>query len=476
MPTTFFRGLVVDVLTSTSNATVTNNSRNENQQKVTSEAMKNFPRNTIMVKSISEGLAKKSDSTIVCYPFFSSHLCMPIKPGEYVWFVFENPEQKGSIAYWLSRITEPDHVDDVNYTFAARTFLQPPEKQQVRTSDKFDGTTTEASEIQTYSWRSPTSDPTEMFSLFNHAVDIHRFESVPRYTKRPGDLVLQGSNNSLIMLGEERGHWASDQYCIAGANDNGISPGQPAIDIVVGRGAKSDNSSFGATKGKTIVNEFGVEEIDKREKSIIEGDPHFKTDSSRIYLTANSENINSAYHPDQLLSLNTPEAPHRASPTLNEAGAFAVVKSDNLRLVSRDIGSIRVIKEPTDGKINGSAIMMYNDGELQLAGRRITLSMFDTSGATEPYIKQSALVGFLNSLLTDLSTLCAQIIAAGGSLATSANVGGPVPGAQAAGGTLTAAATATQAKLSIYMGLLATNQVLVGGQPTPIGSTVIYGE
>ena len=31
------------------------------------------------------------------------------------------------------------------------------------------------------------------------------FEPVPRFTKRPGDFVIQGSNNTLISLGEERG-------------------------------------------------------------------------------------------------------------------------------------------------------------------------------------------------------------------------------------------------------------------------------
>lgn len=476
MATTFFRGVVVDVLNSTSKTAITNDSRVENQQSVNSEAMKSYPRNTLKVKTISEGSAKTSNTAVICYPFFSSHLCMPIKPGEYVWFIYENPELKGSIAYWLSRITEPDHVDDANYTFAARTFLQPPEKQAAKSSDKFDGVSAEPDELQTYSWKSPTANPRELIDLINLAGDVHRFESVPRYTKRPGDLVLQGSNNSLIMLGEERGRWQPNAACIGSANIQEIEPGHPAIDIVVGRGLKADDSSFGVTKGKTITNEFGIEELDKREKLACEGDAHFRVDASRIYLTANSNDVNTSYHPDFLLDLNTPEAPHRSVPTAYEEGAFAIVKSDNLRLVSRDVGSIRIIKEPTAGKINGSAIMMYNDGELQVAGRRITLSMFDTSGATEPYIKQSALVGFLNSLMTDLSTLCAQIIAAGGSLATSANTGGPVPGAQAAGATLASAATATQAKLAAYMVLLATNQVLVSGQPTPIGSTVIYGE
>ena len=74
MATTFFKGLVVDVLDSTSTMSVMNDSRQDLQKSVTAEAMKNFPRNTVVVKTVSEGQAKKSGIKVVCYPFFSSHL------------------------------------------------------------------------------------------------------------------------------------------------------------------------------------------------------------------------------------------------------------------------------------------------------------------------------------------------------------------------------------------------------------------
>lgn len=487
MATTFFKGLVVDVLDSTSTMSVMNDSRQDLQKSVTAEAMKNFPRNTVVVKTVSEGQAKKSGIKVVCYPFFSSHLCMPIKPGEYVWFVYENPDSKGSIAYWLSRVSEPNHVEDVNYTFSTRSYIQNPNKPVKKSSEKFDGATAEEGETQTFSWKSPTSDPKEMVNLVELAKKKHRFQSVPRYTKRPSDLVLQGSNNSLIMLGEERGHWAPDNFMISSANEpaDGIESGKPAIDIVVGRGVKASSTlssnvglvnggSYARTSGKSITNEFGVPELDKRELSNIEGDPHFVVDATRIYLTADSSNVDSSYHPDLLLGSLLPDpASPRAEPTSNEPGAFAVIKSDNLRLVSRSIGSIRIVKEPTEGKDDGSAIMMYKDGETQLAARRITLSRYNSSGATEPYLKQSAVVSFLSSLLTDLSNLIAQISVAGGSLSASANAGGPVLGAQAAGTTLTTAAATAAANVAAKIAFLELNTI---DGKTPLGSTLIYGE
>jgi len=475
MATTFFKGLVVDVLSSTSKASITNRSIDENKDNVTSDAMKNFPRNTVIVKTVSEGQAKKSGTSVVCYPMFSSHFCMPVKPGEYVWFIYEDPENKGSIAYWISRVSEPNHVEDVNYTFSTRTFTQVPEKEKPKASEKFDGPTVEPDELQTFSWQSPTANPQEMIELVNLANQVHRFEPVPRYTKRPGDLVLQGSNNSLIMLGEERGHWASDKYLIDNANNppEGIEAGHPAIDIVVGRGFKKTKTDYKATSGKSIKNEFGLEEIDKREKSIVEGDAHFISDATRIYLTSNSSKTSSSYHPDVLLGSVLPEATKRNDSPPNERGAFAVIKSDNLRLVSRNVGSIRIVKEPSEGKNDGSAIMMYSDGQLQIAARQIILSSYNTSGATEPYLKQSAVVSFLTGVLTDLSTLCSEIVTAAGSLSTSTNAGGPVAGAVAAGTTLTLAASKTLATLTAKIAFLKLN---TADGVNPLGSTTIYGE
>lgn len=502
MSTIFFKGVVVDVLNSTSDVSITNDSLSDVKKNTTSDAMKNFPRNTVIVKTISEGLAKRTDVKTICYPFFSSHLSMPLKVGEYVWFVYENPDMKGSIAYWLSRVCEPEHVEDVNYNFAARTYIQQAKKPAKRTSDKFEGSSNDEGDQQTYSWQSPTSDPEEMINLVDLARKNHRFEAVPRYTKRPGDLVLQGSNNSLIMLGEERGQQNKAQLMIAGANNppDGLQPGHPAIDIVVGRGVKDPDQAgeYLSVRGNKFINEFGIEEIDKREKSNVEGDAHFVVDATRIYLTANSDNVNSSYHPDFLLNLRYPNsaAGSETAPPRSQ-GAFAVVKSDNLRLVSRDVGTIRIVKEPSFGSINGSAIMMHDDGRLHAAGSKIYLTRYMTNGAVEPYIKQSALIGFLNSLLSDLSTLCNQINSAGSTLSTAggslSTAGGALAifpptapaaaptttagiNASAAGSTLTSAAATALASISEKVALLKNNQVNVNGKVTPLGSTVIYGE
>ena len=464
MATVFLKGMVVDVITSVVGPTVNNKSLEYYKGLLTSETLKSIPRNTAIVKTISAGAGKTHGGEVVCYPFFSSHFCMPLKPGEYVWFSYENPDDPGPIAYWFSRLSETNHVEDVNFSFSARSFKQPPKKAEKRTSDKFDGPSVEPDEIQTYSWASPTSDPQELGQTIEFTRKIHRFEPVPRYSKRPGDLVIQGSNNSLIMLGEERGHFASNPAnIIASSNRNDIPAGSSAIDIVVGRG------KFGATQAKQIKNEFGIPENDKRVDTATEGDAHFPTDAARLYLTANSSEVNAPYHPDNLLSINLPSAAGRSVPTTNEAGSFSILKSDNLRIISRKAGSIRVIKEPTLGKADGAGLIMHPDGEMRLAANKFVIASYNSSGATEPYVKYTVLVDFLDSVMTDINTFCTSLTTAAGSLAASANAGGPVPGAQAAGATIGAAAASLQAAVIAKSVQLKTAAL-------GLGSTVIYGE
>ena len=410
MATTFFRGMVVDVVNTPSGQAIRNGNLEQYRSIINVPELKSLPRNTAIVKPISRGEAKTTDRQIVCYPFFSSHLCMPLKPGEFVWFIYEDPDDGGQLGYWLSRVSEPNHVEDTNYSFSGRTYVQSPVKSTKKASDRFDGPTVESDELQTYSYTSPTSDPAELARTIEFAKKVHRFEPVPRYTKRPGDMILQGSNNTLIMLGEERGHYASNPGDVSiSANFNDIGPDSGAIDIVVGRGR------FTSTSGRTIKNEFGIEEIDKREASATEGDAHFPTDSARIYLTALSDDT-SDFNPDALLNVQYPNEKGTGAINKKAFGSFVVTKADNLRVVARGSGSIKIVKEPdsesddSSRKLSGSALMLHDNGTMQLAANEIRLSSYYTdTGADQPYIRYYPLVEFLSAVMKDIETFCTTL-------------------------------------------------------------------
>ena len=485
MAAVFYRGMVVDIISSVSGLTLRNKSIEDYKSLINSENLKSFPRNTAVVKQISEGLSKTNDSEVICYPFFSSHLCMPLKPGECVWFIYENPDNKGSIAYWLSRVTEPSHAEDVNHTLFARSYRQAAKKQEPSTAERFSGETAKPAITKTYSYVSPTGDTNEIIDTMGFASQVCRIEAIPRYNKRPGDLILQGSNNSLIMLGEERGHFAESTSAVkSSANTTNIPSGLAAIDIVVGRG------KFASTAGSTILNDLGLPEIDKQQDPPTEGDAHFPTDAARLYLTANSKDILLPYHPDKLLNITLPSTSGLDGLLASKPGSFFVGKADNLRLVARSSGDIRIVKEPTSGGgIDSSAIIFHSDGTLQASGRKISLSKYNTDGATEPYVKYTSLVTLMKkmiddyeSIASDINDFCTQLTSAASTLAGATGlpavvgVAVSIPQINIAGGTLSTAAKNLQSKALAMKATAKKKKAEIDADTYDIKSTTIFGE
>ena len=476
MPTVFFKGLVVEVINAVSGLTARRRPLEELKKLTSIDAMKEFPRNTAIVKPMSSGESQSSDGEIICYPFFSSHIAMPLKPGEEVWFIYEDPDRHSQVAYWLSRVCGPNHTEDANFTFFRRAYFQEAKKPKVSLADKFLGNTAEEKDFTLIN--SPTTDSDEMKKLFTYAQDIHRFEAVPRYTKRPGDLILQGSNNSLIMLGEARGHYGTSDDVRTNSNDDDIDPNMGAIDIVVGRGARP---RFGPAE---IVNSIGLSEADKRVNNATEGDADFKEDAARLYLVAGTKQERKN-HPDTLLNITLPsDTGFLGFPASKKSnGSFAILKADNLRIVARgsrtipeakgfkglfnketkDPGSIIILKEPSRDAIgliknDGAALILHDTGVNHIAGKEIRMMSYASSnGATEPYVKYTVLVKLITDILTDIVSFCVT-----SATNSTPGFGAPSPQITAAAATLNAQAAAKIVQLqTATLGL---------------GSTIIYGE
>ena len=75
-----------------------------------------MPRNSMVVEIIGNSKPR------ICYPFFSPHLSLPVKPGEQVWVLFPDGGV-GEIGYWLTRKSTDLKVDDLNYTHLPRIGL-----------------------------------------------------------------------------------------------------------------------------------------------------------------------------------------------------------------------------------------------------------------------------------------------------------------------------------------------------------------
>ena len=135
----------------------------------------------------------------------------------------DSPDGTPDLSFWMCRVPEPDFVDDINYTHGDRKYSITEEAGEKSTSEKaessggvaavgeegvpgFPNGSPENSETQTLT----ETDAYEQIYTGSLAGKSFIAEPVPRFTSRPGDFVIQGSNNTLICLGQDRG-WTKNE-------------------------------------------------------------------------------------------------------------------------------------------------------------------------------------------------------------------------------------------------------------------------
>lgn len=456
------------------------------------------PRNSVIAKP-AESANKKDTKGSIVYPFFSSHMCLPVKPGEHIWAV-----DAGGTKYWLTRVCESDYVEDLNFTHADRRGLpaipsvnEIPEtstKSPIEVVEKLPvfpvGTNimnrnaetafapgeqlpTKATMAKLEPIPTPNSFSLPHFHSYLHIMtgskEANRiaYEPIPRFTKRPGDLVLQGSNNTLISLSTERGYGAGQTLVNSVSNSDpskdlpvrtlneGIvsdADGAPipaldeamgAIDIVAGRGrltkpsadlADADPESPTAPRiaknARDKYENYTLVGLDSEKASdggalidVSEGDPDFANDACRIYMSMKTS-------PDLLLRKETayPKVASGASNTdadvefVNDAASI-IVKSDEIRIVARkDIkgetgthGSIKIVKEGTEDT-DQAVIIMQADGTILIDGPKVIIGGGGLAagngegtqvavgrGATEPMVLGQVLLDKITALETSFN-------------------------------------------------------------------------
>jgi len=362
-----------------------------------------LPRNTIVGQMI-----RSDQPPMFLFPFFSSHLSLPCKPGECVWSIVEDPEINPiEIAYWMCRITEPHIADDVNHTHPSRaadpSFAGIDRTSKVERS-KNDGKTKPRYELRNgeikvnYGERSIDTnkllvtntvqeDYFELLVTQSDSSQLVQFEAVPRFKKRPSDIVLEGSNNTLIVLGTDRissvGTFTDD-----GDSINGPKPSLTAasyftrsagsIDLVVGRGQTA--TTFGQQVDTTSIlkstkDSPGLpikQEIAKAEDQLTpqEGDFDAVNDRSRIQISQRTK-VDENYI---LTEFNSGEFDVLDS----DGGDSAIVlKTDKVRLIARsdlqfivkgfDAGTNVVnesIMNELDDSANWSTIIIKSNGDV----------------------------------------------------------------------------------------------------------------
>lgn len=179
-------------------------------------------------------------------------------------------------------------------------------------------------------------------------------ESVPRYRKRGSEVIMQGMNNSFVILGKDREGYFSGE----GSTPKGKCG---AVDIVAG-----------------LASAEGLKLENNKLKS-----PDFFKDGSRLYLSQKSDV--DAYFAIAKGSVKTS--------TFRKSAA--VLKADHTRIIGKEHVKIVAGKARTKGeeKNSGGGVNEPHGGIDLLAGN------YDEEGALQPVVKGRNLENFLKDLL-----------------------------------------------------------------------------
>jgi len=324
--------------------------------------LKQMPPNTVIARVVNETASAHSRHHYL-FPFFPPHIMLPTQAGEHVWAFFEQGK-KIDHGFWMCRISEPRHVDDLNHTHADRKFhIQERAKDAADKFEKAADTTPGFDNGPTYvrdgkiinsGVGASSSDVGEKaYEKLLKDTDSAKtadYEAVPRYRKRPGDTAFQGSNNTLIVLGTDRtGRTAEFEVGDKGKR----AKGKPAndkkglagtIDIVAGRGRSKKTAS------KEIDNTLGRKETSKRkaDENREEGDPDFALDLSRMYVSMSTD-------ADGNFAINFSS---RDNP-----GPATVIKTDHIRMIARKTAKI-LVQPSADAPESECAGFLIKDGNI----------------------------------------------------------------------------------------------------------------
>ena len=311
-----YKGLVAEVIYDTSD--VGSVSAIASAFKLDASTLQSAPNNSCLVKLYGSNLSPKEE-LVVAYPMLPPHVAIPVKPGECVWILSPSTsEPLPNELYWLCRITSDVNSDDVNFTHLPRkantpTADQEAEVPETSTADKAESLDAGAEPTTAAATDTPTlpaftngddgsfipqtkkvgdkekkENPFELIANTSFSYSTLSLEPVPNFMKYPGDLVLQGSNNSLISLGVDRGIAVSapndeQELLLSGTVKNAITDGTGTIDIVTGRSRypsppktlSSAPPTPERTMLRTTLNQRGFVENIKADPSALEGAPDF---------------------------------------------------------------------------------------------------------------------------------------------------------------------------------------------------------
>lgn len=388
-----------------------------------SKLLRFAPKNSYIAKMVSTeedaGYLEQHYSYILA-PFFPPHLSLPCKAGEVVWVYDDGTTASENFKYWVCRVTTKNFVEDLNYTHFPREY--DTGNKDVKNSEEdrevkhtFENGTTEynsstkqvdttkkitfldTSFINSFikngigtiknkyvdlktdefdSMQSYLSNPYRYVVELSDASKMVNYEAVPSFLKRPSDMVLEGSNNNLIVFGLE------NSYCRYKIKRNNLISRNTATSEVIAGNPTEQKYNTGVIDILTgirnnkydidvVINDLGKRELQKfplsnnkrlkpnlTPRPDLTATPTFRNTKSRLYVSQNTI-------PDEILDVSLEEPDDH----IEEADDDYIFYRNLEKIVSYNNN----VFGPVDGNINKSesrAAIIQSSDSLRYVARK----------------------------------------------------------------------------------------------------------
>lgn len=430
----FFSGVVVDVLCNPKEMFKQN--IDEGKESLTVKqyyktAIENYqqieltPKNSI-VAYILDGLESKiKGKSYLCYPFFSNHFSLPVKPGEHVWILGE--ANRGKIVYyWMTRKSCPYQIEDSNYSILERYMKDSKLYNLSKKVQQKDATN------RLYHFHENKISPlypndAQLLDIVDDAYankNDFTSEPVPTIYKKPGDTLIQGSNNSYIHFTTEK--FTNKETCntlygenffvnkknrLLGkdGNEKNRIPFSPAIDISIAAFKKdilelheqassdgfskdiyeNDNLSIAKnTRGAYEINK-SIDNIEsaKHESSALMSNYTALNCGSRLYMSNNCTI-------DDIFNINITNFQKQHGSSIVSYSEHNRMFATNTLLIANNFN-----------EENASYLSIDKEGIIQLGSKKGNKESEGKTSGLQPFVRGDDLETVLKSLITELNTV-----------------------------------------------------------------------
>lgn len=285
------------------------------------------------------------EGQILCLPVLSSHVSLPIKQGEYIWYFSDDFEVDISLIedrplfkiknYWLSRIHGSLISEDVNFSFKERDSLYTSnllEEDEEYVDYGFLPNFKSQNIIENNVKEDQKLKTSDLY--VDGAKNYFNDKATPRFFSKSDDLTLQGSYNTLI------------NFTRTDSSDSIFGSPEGSLELIAGRLSLQD---FLESEEENIVTVDKIIIDNKEDEELFSEDEffdEFKLDKEKYLKVTNSEGFEELFKcPEIYLNLTDNDFNKQESNLSIDSDASKIIINESLDVDNNSYYDTRHLEE-----------------------------------------------------------------------------------------------------------------------------------